>query len=122
MRALGATLLDIPDAFAPDASQAKGALRRWLRRYQAAHAAEAAMLRVWVDAALQDPALRAESAPPLDWGRRRMSRYLRPRGFGDADMEAVVMVALFGVFGLRQRRAAEVDAAAHIIERGLLGH
>ena len=36
------------------------------------------MLRVWVDAALQDPALRAESAPLLDWGRRRMSRYLRP--------------------------------------------
>ena len=30
------------------------------------------MLRVWVDAALQDPALRAESAPLLDWGRRRM--------------------------------------------------
>jgi len=121
MRALGTTLLEIPDAFAHDGSEVTGALRRWLRRYHAAHASEAAMLRVWVDAALQDPALRAESAPPLDWGRRRMSRYLRPRNFGDVDMEAVVMVALFGVFGLRQRGASEVDAAAHIIERGLLG-
>jgi AcrR family transcriptional regulator len=121
MRAVGAALLEIPDVSAYDGSAGTGALRRWLRRYNAAQVSEAAMLRVWVDAALQDPALRAESAPPLDFGRRRMSRYLRPRGFGDADMEAVVMVALLGVFGGRRRPAAEVDAAAHIIERGLLG-
>ena len=30
-----------------------------------------------------------------------MSRYLRPRGFGDVDMEGVVMVALLGIFGER---------------------
>jgi hypothetical protein len=104
-----------------DGPTGKGVLRRWLRRYNTAHASEALMLRVWVDAALQDPAIRAESAPVLDWGRRRMSRYLGPRGFGDADMDALIMVALFGVFGARRRPAAEVDAAAHIIERGLLG-
>ena len=34
---------------------------------------------------------------------------------------AVVMVALSGVFGARPRPAADVEAAAHIIERGLLG-
>ena len=79
------------------------------------------MLRVWVDAALKDPAIRAESAPILDWGRRRMSHYLRPRGFGDVDIEAVFMVALLGVFGARQRPPAEVDAAGLIVERGLLG-
>jgi hypothetical protein len=50
-----------------------------------------------------------------------MARYLQPRGFGDIDTEAVVMVGLLGVFGARKRPAAEVDAAAHIIERGLLG-
>jgi hypothetical protein len=113
--------MEIPDVLADDGSAAKGVLRRWLRRYHAAHATEAALLRVWIDAALQDPALRSESAPPLDWGRRRMSRYLRPRDFGDVDMEAIVMVALFGVFGARQRTAAEIEAAAHVIERGLLG-
>jgi AcrR family transcriptional regulator len=120
MRTLGTTLLEIPDVLAQDGS-ARGVLRRWLRRYHAAHATEAAMLRVWIDAVLQDPALKTESAPPLDWGRRRMSRYLQPRGFGDVDMEAVVMVALFGVFGVRRRSAEEVEAAAHMIERGLLG-
>ena len=64
---------------------------------------------------------RADSAPLLDWGRRRMARSLRPRAFGDVDIDAVVMVALLGVFGARQRPAAEIDAAVHIIERGLLG-
>jgi hypothetical protein len=79
------------------------------------------MLRVWVDAALQDAGIRAESAPLLDWGRRRMARYLEARRFGDVDTEAVVMVALLGVFGARHRRAVELDAAAHVLERGFLG-
>jgi AcrR family transcriptional regulator len=125
IRAIGPTLLELPEVLADDAPADTGSVRRWLRRYHAAHAAEAAMLRVWIDAALQDPALRPEFAPPLDWGRRRMSRVLRARAFGDAggdaDMDAVVMVALFGVFGARQRPPEEVEAAAQIIERGLLG-
>jgi AcrR family transcriptional regulator len=121
MRHVATPLLELPDVSTPEASAGRGALRRWLRRYNAAHADEAAMLRVWVDAALQDPTLRVESAPPLDWGRRRMARYLRPRDFGNVEMEAIVMVALLGVFGTRQRSSLEIEAAAHIIERGLLG-
>ncbi len=121
VHAVGAAVLEIPDLSVLASPSGKGALRRWLYRYHAAHVNEAAMLRVWVDAALEDPALRADSAPLLDWGRRRMSRYLRPRAFGDIDIEAVVLVALLGVFGARPRPAAEVDAAAQIIERGLLG-
>ena len=121
VQTVGTAVLEIPDVVVARRARRTGVLRRWLRRYHAAHANEAAMLRVWLDAALQDPALRAESAPLLDWGRRRMSRYLRPRGFGDVDIDAVVMVALLGVFGARRRPAAEIDAAAHIIERGLLG-
>jgi AcrR family transcriptional regulator len=121
VNAVGTTVLAAPDVTALDAAAGKSALRRWLCRYNAAHANEAAMLQVWVDAALQDPALRAESAPLLDWGRRRLVRYLQPRGFGDVDIEAVVMVALLGVFGARPRPSAEVDAAVHVVERGLLG-
>jgi AcrR family transcriptional regulator len=121
MRSVRTTVLEIPDVFSVDESTVTGNLRRWLRRYDAVQVPETAMMRVWVDAALQDPDLRADSAPPLDWGRRRMARYLQPRGFGDVDMEALVMVALLAVFGARQRVAAEVEAAAHIIERGFLG-
>jgi AcrR family transcriptional regulator len=113
--------MEVPDVSTMGEADSRGALRRWLRRYHAAHTSDAAMLRVWVDAAHHDPALRAESAPLLDWGRRRMARYLRPRGFGDVDTEAVVMVALLGVFGARPRSTAAVDAAALVIERGLLG-
>jgi hypothetical protein len=79
------------------------------------------MLRVWVDAALQDAALRANSAPALDWGRRAMVPFLERRGLGDADTESVVLVALLSSFGARERTPAEVSAAAHVIEQGLLG-
>jgi len=115
---IGTEMAELPDLAAEGAT---AVLRRWLRRYNAAHSQESAMLRIWVDAALEDPALRADSAPPLDFGRRRWSRVLGARGFGDIDMDAIVLVALLGVFGARQRAAVDVDAAAHIIERGLLG-
>lgn len=121
VQAVGAAVSEIPDVSTVDGPAARTVLRRWLRRYHAAHAGEAAMLRVWIDAALQHRAIREDSAPLLDWGRRRMARYLQPRGFGDDDFDALVMVALLGVFGARTRTAAEVDAAALIIERGLLG-
>jgi AcrR family transcriptional regulator len=120
-QAVGATVLELPDLAALDGPNGPTLLRRWLRRYHDAHAHEAGMLRVWVDAAVQDPAARAESAPLLDWGRRRLARHLGPRGFGDVDVEAVVMVALLGVFGARARSSAEMDAAARIVERGFLG-
>ena len=64
--------------------------------------------------------VRADSAAALDWGRRRMAHLLRPRDFGDLDAEAVVMVAFLGTFGAR-RTPATIDAAAHVIECGLLG-
>jgi AcrR family transcriptional regulator len=118
---VGATVLEIPPLAVLEERGGAPQLRRWLRRYHDAHAHEAAMLQVWVDAAVQDPAARAESAPLLDWGRRRLARYLEPRGFGDVDVDAVVMVALLGVFGARARSSAETEAAARIIERGLLG-
>jgi AcrR family transcriptional regulator len=121
VQAVASAVLEMPDVIDSDEPTGRNVLRKWLRRYHSAHSSEAAMLRVWIDAAHQDPALRADSAPLLDWGRRRMSRYLRPRGFGDVDTEAVVMVALLGVFGARPRSAAGIDAAAHVIDRGLLG-
>lgn len=121
LRTIGTSVVELPDLLASDGPDASAALRRWLRRYSAVHLNEAAMLRVWIDGALQDRTLRAEFAAPLEWGRRWMSRSLSARGFGDADMDAVALVALLGVFGPRPRPAADVEAAAHVIERGFLG-
>jgi AcrR family transcriptional regulator len=120
IRTVSAALADVPAA-ALDGTANPAAVRRWLRRYNATQAGEAAMIRVWADAALQDATLRSDSAAALDWGRRRMAHFIRPRGFGDVDAEAVLTVALLGTFGTRVRSAATIDAAAHIIERGLLG-
>jgi len=117
MRAIADTFVEIPDLRSSNGSD----LRRWLRRYNTAQSGEAAMIRVWVDAAQEDARLRSLSASALDWGRRRMVRIMGGRGYGDVDVDAVVMVALLGAFGALQRGAATVDAAAHVLERGLLG-
>jgi AcrR family transcriptional regulator len=118
MRAVGDAFVGIPDPVADNGPE----LRRWFRRYNAAQTGEAAMIRVWVEAALEDARMRSLSASALDWGRRRLVRVLGARGSGtgDVDVEAVVMVALLGAFGSRPRGAATVDAAANIVERGLL--
>jgi AcrR family transcriptional regulator len=121
MQTVSTAFEEVPALAVENGTNGRAALRRWLRRYNATQAGEAAMLRVWVDAALDDPALGAESAAPLDWGRRRLVRFLEPRGFGDVDTEALVMVALLSAFGTEQRSADVVDAAAYVIERGLLG-
>ncbi len=53
IRTVSTALADIPAATAPDGA----GLRRWLRRYNATQAAEAAMIRVWADAAHHDATL-----------------------------------------------------------------
>jgi AcrR family transcriptional regulator len=121
IRRVGTAFADIPEVAGPDGPAHRAVLRRWLRRYNAAHAIEAAMLRVWLDAGLDNATLNTDSAAALDWGRRRMVCFLAPRDFGDVDTESVVMVALLGAFGARGRSAPTIEAAARIIERGLLG-
>jgi AcrR family transcriptional regulator len=111
---------ELPASASEGDAAGKGALRRWLRRYNLAQVGEAAMLRVWVDAALQDAGLRGSAAPALDWGRRAMASFLERRGFGDAQTEGVVALAHLSAFGTRERDAAEVEAAARIVEQGLL--
>jgi AcrR family transcriptional regulator len=121
MRGVSTAFVEIPDVFPADGESRNAALRTWLRRYNGANASETSLIRVWVDATRQEPALRGDSAAVIDWGRRRMARFLRPRGFGDVDAEAVVMVALLSAFGAKERAAAAVDSAAYIVERGFLG-
>jgi AcrR family transcriptional regulator len=120
MYTVSIALVEMPDLSVDD-TWSSAALRRWLRTYNRAQANETAMMRVWVDAALQDESLRLDSGSVLDWGRRRMARVLHPRGFGDPELDAVVLVAVVDAFGVRERTPRTVDAAVHIIERGFLG-
>lgn len=121
MQTVSSAFADVPDTAGQDGAPGRAALRRWLRRYNASHAAEAAMIRVWVDAALDDPTFGPDSAAVLDWGRRRIVEVLRPRGFGDVDTEAVVMMSLLSAVGARDQSDARIDAAVHVVERGLFG-
>jgi AcrR family transcriptional regulator len=113
VRALSAALVEIPDL------RDRAALRRWLRRYNAVHAEKAAILRVWVEAI--DERMRSDRAAAYDWGRRQMARVIRGRSFGDDDVEALVLLAVIEAFGAQPRRAAEIDAAVHVIRHGVLG-
>jgi AcrR family transcriptional regulator len=120
MRPLGRAFLDIPSP-AWDGPVDPAPLRQWLRSYNASHVHQAALIRVWVDAQSQDAAIGADAAPAIDWGRRRIAAFLRPRAIGDVDADSVVMVALLDAFGSHHRSPQTVDAVVHIIERGLLG-
>ena len=111
----------MPEAALSAPADHRPIVRRWLREYHAAHDREAGMLAVWTDATLQDPRRRSDLAPLLEWGRRRVAGLLSTRRFGDPDFEAIVFVALLGVFGTRPRGPAEIDAAIDVIERGLFG-
>lgn len=102
----------------PDAGD-RAALRRWLRRYHAVHAAKGAMIRVWVEAV--EDALAGDRAAVFDWGRRRMVRLLAGRTFGDVEVDAVVLLAVVEAFGAGDRGEADVEAALRAVERGFLG-
>jgi hypothetical protein len=96
-------------------------VRAWLRRYGTSQAAEAAMIRVWSDSAVGNPATTADSAAVLDWGSRRMEELLAARGFGDAEAEAIVLVAVLSAFGAVELAEPRLDAAAQVVLRGFLG-
>lgn len=121
MRTISEVVAGFPASAAGGSTADRRSLRRWLRGYNRAQTHEGAVLRVWVDAALQDATLRANSAPAFDWGRRATAVLLEPRGFGDVHTESVAMVALLSSFGARERTSAEVGAAAHIVEQGFFG-
>jgi AcrR family transcriptional regulator len=119
MRAVSTTLGDIPD-LSDDSPEGRNALRKWLRAYHRAQADETALIRVWIDAALQDESLRVDSAAVLHWGRRRMADALRSRSFGDPEIDAIVLLAVLDTFAVRERDTDTVTAALRVIERGFL--
>ena len=111
---------EIPD-IGPTPTVRQPALRQWLRRYHATHARQAAMIRLWADAIVDDPLLEMESAAALDWGRQRLVRFLAPRGFGDVEADALLMMPLLDAMGGFRSLPANAEATALIVERGLLG-
>lgn len=103
---------------APPDGHDRASLRRWLRSYQAVHATHGALIRIWTEAA-EVPA-RDDCAAVFDWGRRRMIRLLGDRGFGDAEVDGLMLLAMVEAFGAQARDAIDVDAAGRVVERGFV--
>jgi len=118
---VSAALDVIPDVAGASPAEEAPAMREWLRRYTGAHAAEAALIRVWIDASAEDDELSHESAAALDFGRIRMARFLAPRRFGDVDADALLLLILLDASVARRHAPDHIDAAAAVVERGLLG-
>jgi AcrR family transcriptional regulator len=116
-----ATVLASLQAVHPDAPTCAADLRTWLRQYNATQLAQAGLISVWAEAIVHDPLLGAAAAPALDQGRRRLAEFLSRRDLGNRQLEAVVMLAALEAFGDRRRTPTALEAAAQLIERGLLG-
>jgi AcrR family transcriptional regulator len=101
------------------------ALRAWLQRYAQTERREAAVLDVWLEAGVQDPVIRSDLAPMVDWGRRTLADELRQRGFGDVDAEVIVLLGILSHLGAPAVETpiddSAIEAAAEVIEVGLLG-
>ncbi|HEY8525625.1 MAG TPA: TetR/AcrR family transcriptional regulator [Acidimicrobiales bacterium] len=133
-RRLAATLADIPPPPGPPAcggDEARGGdeagagaeLRAWLRRYATTSAEEAAITAMWSEAMSRDETLGTASTAAIETFRAMCARYLAPRGFGDRDAEAIVLLVLLDALVATPRRPvspARIDAVARLIERGLV--
>jgi AcrR family transcriptional regulator len=114
-----------PEAADPSGDGASKDVRRWLRRYFDVYRTEGPIIRAWVEAQWGDPELKAASPTEVDELRRRLARFLAPRGFGDVDADALVLMGLLDrsepvLDADLGDENALVDAFALVLQRGLL--
>jgi AcrR family transcriptional regulator len=121
---VASTVEALPVAAAEPGGAATRELREWIRRYLRVYGAEGPIIRAWIEAEWGDPELRAASPIEVEGLRRRMARFLAPRGFGDVDADALVLMALLDrsqpILDDQRDPAAMVDAFALVLQRGLL--
>lgn len=117
---LSAALAELEQEPGP-ADRGSAELHDWLDRYTRAQASATAVLRAWFDAALVEEHLLTGSGPLLEFGRRRLARFLDRRGFPGTDTDALVLLALLDSLGVAARSERTLHASTRIIERGFLG-
>lgn len=98
----------------------RGALRRWLRDYDALNAANGAVIRIWAEAA--SAPLRDGRATVYDWGRRRLVRLLDGQSPGDVEADSVLLLALVEAFATEVDAPPDVETAVRVIERGFVAN
>ena len=94
-------------------------LTRWLDAYAASYSEEASFVTTWVDKVARRKRLASSPAFGLDDIHASITRFLAPRGFGDVEGEAVVLLVLLDAL-TTSSPAPTVDTIAWTIEHGLL--
>ena len=111
---------DMPKLTADDGSDVHAELRTWLRLYADRYAEEASIFTMWSEAMTRDDELGGVSAAVIDGSRARIARQLEPRGWGDADADAMVLVTILDAMTSHRITTASMENIARMIERGLL--
>jgi AcrR family transcriptional regulator len=118
------TLAEIPPIAgrAGDRSDEDAAvLRDWLRQYATTSTEEAAITAMWSEAMSRDERLGAVSMAAIESFRQICARFLEPRGFGDVEAEAIVLLVLIDAMAAtRAATPSRVETIAQVVERGLL--
>ena len=101
-------------------------VRKWFVDYVETYRQEGPIFRVWVEALARDRQLSEVTSAALDNIRATLARFLSPRGFGDVDIDAFLLLAILDLTrddhtGLGPDDPASLDAALAIIRRGFLG-
>jgi len=117
-------MIELLDAF-PSADDAEG-LHRWLQEWFAAYRSNGGVISTWQEMQQSDPRLQDFSLGVAAAVLERLMRILGDRGFGDAGVDALALLAVverlpYSVFTLHFANEAEaIDAMAVIIRRGFM--
>jgi AcrR family transcriptional regulator len=101
------------------------ALKKWVGEYAETWQAEGPIFRLWVEAMAGDEALTDVTVGSMEVIRGTLARFLSARTFGDADMDAFLLLALLDLSdeapGAGPAFDYPVDTVVTLIRRGFLG-
>jgi AcrR family transcriptional regulator len=111
---------DLPEA---DGSVSSRALRTWLDGHTLIWAKEGPIFRLWIESFGRDKELGITIAQGLDVVRGTFARILSNRDFGDADVDAFLLMSILDLGGPDSEigREQQRDSLLKIIRRGFLG-
>jgi AcrR family transcriptional regulator len=117
---LGQALDDMPELTPGNGTDVEAELGAWLHRFASTYAAEASIFTMWSEAITRDGELGEVSSAVVDGARARLARHLEPRGWGDADADAMVLLTFLDAFTSQPATSVRIAEFAQMINRGLL--
>ncbi len=119
------TMVDLIDGFPTE--DRLDTVRPWLDEWFAAYRANGGVISAWQEIQYEDPVLVAFSLDVALVTFDRLTRIVHGRGFGDATVDAIALLAVieripYNVLVLGHLDEAEaLDASAYLVRRGLFG-